>query len=72
MSGLCVAALEIRFWEAVANEPGYDRSIRNPMDLCTPAGMALLGLLLLGHVAEVSWVVEVSWVDGISHLLSGL
>ena len=47
MSGLCVAALEIRFWDAIANEPGYDRPIRNPMDLCTPAGMALLGCSVL-------------------------
>ena len=56
MSGLCVAALEIRFWDAIASEPGYDRSIRNPMDLCTPAGMALLGFSVLGLVINFSWV----------------
>ena len=62
MSGLCVAALEIRFWDAVANEPGSGcRPTRNPMDLCTPAGMALLGFLMLGLVVFFgSWRSQIS------------
>ena len=43
MAGYCVAALELNFWDGF-KDAGSGKSCRNPMDLCTPAGMAILGL----------------------------
>ena len=54
VAGYRVGALELKFWDSFPED--LPKSIRNPMDLCTPAGMAFLGCNIYCSFARSCYV----------------